>query len=376
MGAFIKINKFDSFKPLLNFENYIICFRECCRKTSWKKSIQSFWYNLVPNIFSLIYQLKTNTFKISKPDEFKINERGKERLIRSIPIAERLVVKVLCKFVIAPVLLPQLIYHNSACIKGKGTLFAKMELKKHLRQFYNNYKHKGYVLTIDFSKFFQNIDHKILYDKLFKIYKDKYIRWILSLIIDSFGENGLSLGSELSQLLATWYPNPLDHYIKERLHIKYYGRYMDDLYLLHYDKKYLKYCLQQIKHICDELKIIINMKKTKFHKTEIGFKFLQCNFKITITGAIIIKPSKKNALRLRRKLRKFKILLDKGVITYKDIRNTYESWKGHLKNTNCYKMLQNMQKFYLVLFLLDKGQQIAYNFCKKSKGDINEVFFD
>lgn len=362
-----RYNKYDDFPPMLDFENYVIGFKECRNKTGWKKSIQSFWYNFTPNVFELIEYMENKNFKVSLPDEFQINERGKIRLIRSIPIKERLLVKVFCKNIIAPVLLPQLIYHNSACIKGKGTYFSKMQLKEHLFQYYQHHGHKGYVLTIDFSKFFQNIDHQILFDRLFEIYKNEDIRWFLKLIIDSFGERGLSLGSELSQILATWYPNPLDHFIKERLHIEYYGRYMDDLYLIHHDIKYLEYCLKEITRICNELKIVVNEKKTKFHKTHIGFVFLQCNFRITKTGKVVVKPSKKNALRLRKKLKKFKKFLDKGIITYIDVRNTYESWKGYLKGSDCYLMKKNMENFYINLFELDKEKEIAYNFIKKAR---------
>lgn len=50
-----------------------------------------------------------------------------------------------------------------------------------------------------------------------------------------------------SQVLAITYLNELDHYIKEKLHIKYYVRYMDDGILIHEDKEYLEFCLEEIK---------------------------------------------------------------------------------------------------------------------------------
>ena len=36
--------------------------------------------------------------------------------------------------------------------------------------------------------------------------------------------------------------NDLDHFIKERLHVKYYIRYMDDFILTHEDPNYLTKC--------------------------------------------------------------------------------------------------------------------------------------
>lgn len=361
----IKLNRYDTFSPMLEFKNYVESFKKCRKKTAWKESIQRFWNDFTPNVFKIIERLDKKKIRLKKPKEFLINERGKPRFIRSIPIEERIFVKVLCEKIIQPVIVPQLIYNNSACIKGKGTLFAKQQLKKHLHSYFINYGYKGYALTVDFSKFFQNIDHDILYAKLFKLFKDENIRWLLKLIIDSFGDKGLSLGSELSQLLATWFPNDLDHFIKEKLHIEYYGRYMDDFYLIHHDLDYLKYCLKEIKRVCGDLKITINERKTKFHCVENGFKFLQCNFFITPKGQVIVKPSKKNSLRLRIKLRKYKRMLDAGRIDYRDVRNTYESWKGHLKGSNCYKMKRNMERFYLDLFELDLNNKTCYTLPKR-----------
>jgi hypothetical protein len=60
----------------------------------------------------------------------------------------------------------------------------------------------------------------------------------------------LGMGSQVSQNAAIFYPNTLDHFIKEKLRIKYYGRYMDDLYLVHGDKTYLQYCLAEIEKAC------------------------------------------------------------------------------------------------------------------------------
>ena len=43
-----------------------------------------------------------------------------------------------------------------------------------------------------------------------------------------------------SQLLAIYFLNDLDHYIKEKLYCKYYVRYMDDFIIFDPDKEHLK----------------------------------------------------------------------------------------------------------------------------------------
>ena len=74
---------------------------------------------------------------------------------------------------------------------------------------------------------------------------------------------GLPIGNMTSEILAVYYLNDLDHYIKEKLRIKYYVRYMDDFILFHEDREYLKYCLGEI-----EKKLIKYTEKRKFDYTD------------------------------------------------------------------------------------------------------------
>ena len=86
---------------------------------------------------------------------------------------------------------------------------------------------KYYILKCDISKFFASIDRDRLKEKLKKKIKDKDALNIVFKIIDS-DENGLSIGNMTSQILAIFYLNDMDHYIKETLKIKYYVRYQEN----------------------------------------------------------------------------------------------------------------------------------------------------
>ena len=61
--------------------------------------------------------------------------------------------------------------------------------------------------------------------------------------------------------------------IKERLGIKFYGRYMDDFYLIHHDKEYLQYCLEEIRKFLVSLGLELNQKTAIFPLTQ-GINFL------------------------------------------------------------------------------------------------------
>ena len=72
-------------------------------------------------------------------------------------------------------------------------------------------------------------------------------------MIDS-EEKGLGIGNMTSQILAVFYLNDMDHYIKEVLKIKYYVRYMDDFLLFHPDKKIFTILLRRVKEIFSQRK--------------------------------------------------------------------------------------------------------------------------
>lgn len=95
-----------------------------------------------------------------------------------------------------------------------------------------------YVLKMDIRHFFESVDHDILKAWLKKKFRDAFILELLFLIIDAI-DMGLPLGYYTSQWFANFLLQPLDHYIKENLHVKYDARYMDDITCFGRNKKEL-----------------------------------------------------------------------------------------------------------------------------------------
>ena len=96
-------------------------------------------------------------------------------------------------------------------------------------------------------------------------------------IIDS-NEEGLYIGSMTSQILAIFYLNDMDHFIKENLKIRYYVRYQDDFLLFHPSKDYLRHCLKEIENFLKKEKLTLNIK-TRIYKNTNNFLFLGRNQK-------------------------------------------------------------------------------------------------
>ena len=342
--------QYGTFNTVFDFDNLYRSYKMCCRGVGWKASTQRYKANALVNVNETLRALRAGTYKGRGFFEFDIVERGKARHIKSVHISERVVQRCLCDFALVPMLGNSFIYDNGACMHNKGIDFAVNRLVCHLQRHYRKHGTNGYALVFDFSKYFDNIQHAPLKAIIGKAFSDPQIMRLVNGFIDDFGDIGLGLGSQISQISALAYPNKLDHYIKEVLRIKAYIRYMDDGVLIHESKDHLRVCLSEIKRICAALGIKLNEKKTQIIKLSQGITFLKRRFILTETGAVIIKPARKGITKMYHKLRTFKRWYDEGKMQLQDIQTSFVSWQGHIKHCNAYGVLQKINKYYYKLF--------------------------
>lgn len=184
---------------------------------------------------------------------------------------DKVVNHLVARYILYPALLPCLIPANVASRKNLGTKKG-LHLAKDFHRICRIKYHTYYILKCDIRKFFASIDHNILKEKLKKKIKDRDSLEIVFKIIDS-DQCGLSIGNMTSQVLAIFFLNDMDHFIKENLKIKYYVRYQDDFLLFHPSKKYLKYCLEEIRNFLSKEKLTLNTK-TRIYKNTDNFIFL------------------------------------------------------------------------------------------------------
>lgn len=350
-----KFARCNSLEDVFTVSNLYHAYKMCKLGVGWKASTQKYRVNALYNVVKKKKQLvDKKKYDYIKFYEFNIFERGKKRHIRSVHITERVSQRCFCDESLVPVLSSILIHDCGASLKNKGVDFAIRRMERQLHRYYNQNKtNEGYVLSFDFSGYFDNIDHDIAMRNLINkyLYNDNLIEYAEK-SIRSFGNVGLGLGSQTSQIVAVAYPNKLDHMIKEELKIKEYGRYMDDGILLHKSKKYLQYCLKKIENFCIKLGIKLNKKKTKIKKLEKGFTFLKRKFSLTETGAVIKRLCRTSITRMRRKLKKFKKKYDDNKMTLNAIKASFNSWLSYAYKTKSYKTRQSMIKLFYQLFHL------------------------
>ena len=346
--------EFCNYDKAISIEELTKAFCQCKKGVTWKKSVQNYEMNLFQNISELHRKLDKCEDISRGYAQFYIWERGKRRKIQACHISERVVQKSIANNILTPMLENTLIKNNCASQKGKGTHKAWEYFEEDLRKAYNKWGRDFYVIQGDFHNYFASIPHDKLIAELDKYFHDEHTRLYYRSVINSFYENGecigLGLGSQICQNFAIFYPNKLDHYIE-----KYgsCGRFNDDFYVIVHTKEDAKACLNGIYKIVDELGLEINEKKTRIVKATHIITYLKTRFNLLENGEVIRRQNRKSITIERKKLKKLKKKLDEGVITFSDVRNSYESWKGSLKGKKCYCTLRNMNKLFNELFIED-----------------------
>lgn len=354
---------YDNYDKVFTYDHLFRSYGKCRKNVRWKASVQSYIANAPLKVYESYSALHDGTFKSDGFYEFDLYERGKKRHIRSVTMNERVVQRCLCDYSLVPIVSRTFIYDNGASMKGKGYTFAVGRIERHLHWHFRRYGSSGYILLFDFSGYFDSVSHELIDKILRREYTDGRLIALTEHFVDMFGERGLGLGSQISQVLALSAANELDHYIKEVLGIRCYGRYMDDGYLIHTDKAYLTECMQKITAKCAELGLVLNPKKTAIVPITHNFRYLKIKYRMTDTGYLVKRVWRKSVVRMRRKLKKLRRKYDDGQLDYSDILASYRSWLSHLRGLNVYRTVRSTEHLLSVLFIIPNSK----NFNRQKK---------
>jgi hypothetical protein len=360
-------------REIFNINNLYDAYKKSKRNSDWKPQVQRYEMNFLSELTTLSCDIKDRSFSLLPSIEFVLRERGRVRLITGEQIHDRIAKGCLCDQALLPAIRKYLIYDNGASLKGKGIDFTRRRLDVHLRKYYQqNQSNDGYILLIDFVKYFDNIHHQIFID----IFKGRGIDsdslWLLektieksrvdvsymsdteysscmekvfnsleyqnvskdSLTGEKFMNKHMNIGDVVAQVAGIAYPIALDNYIKIVRGVKYYGRYMDDSYIIHNDREYLKQLLVDLVYVAGEMGITINTNKTYIRKLSSYWRYLQVQYALTNTGRIIKKIRPNRLTAMRRKLKKLA-----PILSTKDFDNLYKSWFN-----SYYKIMSKQQR--------------------------------
>jgi hypothetical protein len=365
--------------------------------SKWKETTQRFMLNFLTYIFEIKEELQNRTLKNGPTGEFSQSERGRVRPITSLTVKDRIVRHVFVDELLLPKVRNKIIYDNCASLKGRGIDMQRKRFEVHLHRYYRKYgTNEGWILFGDFSKFYDNIIHNIAKEMLLELFDDdEFIDWLLTLIFKGFeidvsymtdeeyknclndlfnkleyrtipkkcltGEKwipkSVNIGDQLSQIIGIYYPHRIDNYVKYVRSQKYYGRYMDDWYIMNPNKEELEDLLSDIQSICRELGIHINNKKTRIVKLSSTYKFLQIKYTLTKNGKIIKRINPVRVTAMRRKIKKLSLKVEKGEVDYQNVENMFKGWMGSFYKLMSKEQRKNMIQLYEKLF--DKSVSIV-----------------
>lgn len=351
---------------MISYSNILLVFNRVKSKCHNKNKLMKFIRYKNCNLMDILIKLKNGNYKFSNYHIFLIHEK-KYRIIMSENISDKIVNQMISYFIILPSF-KCLIDENIATRINKGSSYGYKLFEKYVYSIGTN--KDIYVLRIDIKKYFYNINHNLLYDMLERRIKDKkslnILKDILSLTdydyinksINNLVNNeivrinklnisikeknrlinelksiplyregyGLSIGCLSNQLMAIFYLNDLDHYIKEELKCNGFIRFMDDMYILSDNKKYLEYCFDNIRNKLKLLDLDVN-KKSGIYRLKEGVNFLGYTYKI-VNNRLLIRYDNTTIRNIKKKLNKL----------YNDDFNFYYgsvcSYKGYFIRCN------------------------------------------
>ena len=310
--------------------------------------------NAPVNIYDLRNDVLGGTYEIRDYSVFVIKE-PKTRVIVSTRFRDRVFQRSLCDNYLTDQITRSFIYDNCACQVGKGTQFARDRLTHHLRQFYREHGTNGYVLKCDIKSYFGSTRHDVALDAIKKRVPDEWAVQHVKDIIDSFthGEDpevGIGLGSQVSQLIQLAVLDDLDHFIKEKLKIRHYVRYMDDFVLIHESKEYLRICETLIDRELARICLRLSKKKTQIFPVTQNIPFLGFSFRLTPTGKVVKKLNHGKASRIRHKLKRLVARVDAGLMTWEEANASFECWEAHATYGDCYNLIRAVEEYYYELW--------------------------
>jgi len=324
-----------------------------------------------------------------KPSIAFIVNKPVQREVFAADFSDRIIHHLIYR-IINPFVENKLIHDTYSCRIGKGTLYGINRLKHFIRSASDNYRQSAYILKLDVSGYFMNMYHSIIYEKVSQLFphnqtefngisietilyliektifnkvcenciiKGNKNNWIglpsnKSLFNNNY-EKGLPIGNLTSQIFGNIYLNELDHFVKRKLKIKYYGRYVDDMVFVHNDKEYLKSIISTIDKELHKIGMQVHPNKIILNNFSEGVLFL--GHQIKPYCSYISNRTKSNLYKLIDEVNlKFKTNETKNWKEIVDIRNRLNSYLNTLSHTNSFllrkeifnKLCYNFYQFY------------------------------
>jgi retron-type reverse transcriptase len=329
----------EIYQEIYSTKNLILAWRKARKGKTKRDYVIDFEKNIKFNLKALHYELKYQIYR-PKPLVNFILRDPKTRKISKSDFRDRIVHHALVR-VIEPLFDKIFIYDSCANRKKKGGLFTINRFKYFLWKITKNRTSRAYCLKADIKHYFQEVDHQILIHIIRKKVRDKRIVWLIKKILgnnvtsNSFGK-GMPLGNLTSQFFANVYLNELDYFVKHKLRVKFYIRYVDDFVLLHPSEFQLKLWGRRVEEfLLLGLKLELHNEKSRKIFLSKGIDFV--GFRNFYNFRLLRKRNIRN-MELKIKL------FGKGKISGEKIHEIFQGWQAYARWANTYKLRKKFEK--------------------------------
>ena len=335
------------YPKLCSYENLKKAFEKARKNKSSMPYVIEFEKDLENNLRNLKKDLESFTYKPAPLKRFIIKD-PKTRVIRKSIFRDRVVHHAVVN-ILDPIYEKVFINDSYANRINKGTLAALVRFDKFNKKVSkngslvnlarDNNMTKGYVLKADIKHFFDSVNHEIMIKMFRRKIKDEKVIWLIKLILKNFDDDkkGMPLGNLTSQFFANVYLNDLDYFVKNKLRMKYYFRYVDDFVILHEDKKELIICKEKITKYLTNIKLELHPDKSKIFPLYKGVDLL--GFRVYYYYKRI---RKRNLKSFKHKLISLEQEYKDGSIELKEFLDKIEGWFAYARWANTYKLRKNI----------------------------------
>ena len=314
------------FEQVVRFPSLEAATQRARRGKGNRLEVARFIFHLESNLLELEDELRKGSYRMQPYRSFTIRE-PKLRKICAAHFRDRVVQHALCS-VLDPIFEASMIEDTFACRRGKGTHAAVRRVQQLTRK-------QPYALLCDVRRYFETINHTVLKSLCRRKLKDRFMLALLDQIIDhplpgSQTGRGVPIGNLTSQYFANMYLGELDHFVKDKLGLPGYVRYMDDVAVFAQDKARLRETLAAIRDFLGStLRLELREERTCLAPVCRGVPFL--GFRVFPS---LVRLDGKKCRRLRKRVRSCEESFLRGEMQQEDLAQTVQSMIAHVSHAD------------------------------------------